>query len=629
MQMQSWFDAPKDEVFRHVFELNNSIETDNRYRYENYLLFLRAYMGRSISGLDAYGHSQYDQAFHNEPWPVMNIVASNINTLTANITANKPKVTFLTDGATASKKEKAKKMNRVYNGILKKKDYYRIAPKCFKDGLLFQTGFLKVVRKGADIFLQRCYPWEMNVVNAQAMYGDLHEIHHKPFVPRMALLAQYAGNKKLQDKIAAVPSASIMYGKTMPRDTDMIAICESYRLPVYDEIIVKGKRQKKLLVPGRKTICIENATLYDGEWLQERFPFVYFPGDDPVIGFWGQSEAEKLIGKQLSLNRMNRIEEEAFETCSAPMVLNEESANVNISHLQNMPGTIINYRITPPQIYTPNPVSPQLGQRIERVTGYAYSEVGLSQYSASARNPLGANASGKALREYKDNESLRFSPRYSCWDNACIDTVQAIRDQYKQLYDEIGDFEVTYHDGESIGKIMFSDLEDESEEYLIDVFPTNFFSQTPSAKFQEVDELVNKGWLDRPDGMRLMDIPDLKSVTSLYTAELDYMDALISRFLDLGIPDEEVYVAPEPYAPLETGIKMMKAAYQRATVDGLPADRLDLFRQWIEGAYVLLNSPPPGAPSNQPQPPAGAAPGVPPGAPPAEPMPSPEMAMPQ
>jgi hypothetical protein len=90
------------------------------------------------------------------------------------------------------------------------------------------------------------------------------------------------------------------------------------------------------------------------------------------------------------------------------------------------------------------------------------------------------------------------------------------------------------------------------------------------------------------EGLKLLDFPDVKSITGLKYSALDDIMATIASFLEHG-----EYIPPEPYQDLVNGVKWMQSAYLKYKHKKIPEEKLDMFLQWINDASDLLNPPEP------------------------------------
>ena len=297
--------------------------------------------------------------------------------------------------------------------------------------------------------------------------------------------------------------------------------------------------------------------------------------------------------------------------------MKHKQSKVNNKHLTNMIGDIIEWEGEEPKWVAFQSVHPELFQHLERLYSKAYEIAGVSQLSANAQKPAGLD-SGKALREFNDIESERFVLVGQAWEQFHLDAATHMIELAKEIFDETGKFSVNFPGKKFVEKIDWAEINLGDDEYVMKMFPTSMLSTTPSGKLADVQELMQAGLIDQPNGLRLLDFPDLESYTSLANAAIDDIEATIEAIVDRG-----EYNPPEPEQNLDLGIKMMLSSYLKAKNDKVDPDYLEMMRTWMSEARAWIqqaSAPPMGPPgaSQSPGMPAGGG-GMPQGQPQAVP----------
>jgi len=147
------------------------------------------------------------------------------------------------------------------------------------------------------------------------------------------------------------------------------------------------------------------------------------------------------------------------------------------------------------------------------------------------------------------------------------------------------------------------------DQYVMRVFPTSSLSSIPAGRLQDVQELMQAGFIGKEDAMKLLDFPDLRQYYNFNNAGIEDIERSIEMIIDKG-QDE----TPEPYQNLNLGVVKMQQAYLRYKSDGAPESRLELFRRWIEDANSLIKkaqealAPPPPDPAAETLPPEAVPP---------------------
>jgi hypothetical protein len=349
---------------------------------------------------------------------------------------------------------------------------------------------------------------------------------------------------------------------------------------------------------GRHTICIQSATLQDEQYDKSYFPFVFFRWNERPLGFFGQGVAEQLLGIQLEINKILRTIQVSMHLVSVPKIFVEASSKIVTSTLNNKIGGIIKYVGTPPQEGKLGTVPQELFTHLNYLYQRAYEILGISQLSAQSQKPQGLN-SGKALRVYNDLETERFMDCAKRYEQCYLDAAKICIDLVKEIADDTGNFTVKAPGSSFLQTVDWAEVQMEEDQYMMQIFPVSALSNTPAAKLQEVQELMQAGLLDKDEGMRLLDFPDLKAMYNRKNSPVEDIHRTIERFVDTG-----EYEAPEPYQNLPYGLTTMQEAYLMYKADGAPDEILDLFRRWITDAHEILDAAtqPPPAVLGQPQP---------------------------
>jgi hypothetical protein len=162
---------------------------------------------------------------------------------------------------------------------------------------------------------------------------------------------------------------------------------------------------------------------------------------------------------------------------------------------------------------------------------------------------------------------------------------------------------------------------------VLKVFPISELSRTPTARFDQLQKLLEAGAITLVQFRRLWRMPDLRSEMKLDTATSEVIEKTLYFIAFRG-----KYLSPESFDDLPAAIAMGRKMYNMMRIkDGFPAERLMLLMQFVEEAERLENEGKAGAAQLNPAPAAPMVPGGPPpmpgapmpGAPPPQPMPMP------
>jgi len=192
------------------------------------------------------------------------------------------------------------------------------------------------------------------------------------------------------------------------------------------------------------------------------------------------------------------------------------------------------------------------------------------------------------------------------YENMFMDAAKQMIDLARGIAERGDDYEVVSSGDKYIEQIKWKDVDLREEQYVMKIWPTSLLPQTPAGKLQKVIELAQSGIIQDPSTiLKLLDYPDIESVTQYLTADQDEIDMLIENMVDKG-----KYIQPEPYSNLALSVKRVQQAYLRAKINNAPENRMALLRRYIEDCMALMTSMAQAA--QPPTPPLGAEPPLPP-----------------
>lgn len=574
-----WWESNKDQIAHEVIETVKSLQTEQNYRTEMNIKHARLYGNMDVLGLSAFEYTR-SESNNIDNRVTVNIIQSCVDTSGAKIASKKPEPMFLTENGDFDAQVKAKKLNKYVNGMFYDLNTYATTARCFKDGGVFGSGLYHVYSMNGGIHGERVFPNEIIVDDEDAFYGTPRTLYRVKSIDKETLKAAFP---KFTSEIEAAPAVRNQYDQISSRYSQRIQIVEAWHLAVCGE--KNGK--KEVLIPGKHVLVIEGATLVENEWKRDSYPFAKYDYNPRLYGYWGQGIAEILTGKQLEINKLLRNIQLAHYFCSTPIWMKELGSKVLDSHLNNRIGNILTYKGVRPTLETFRSVNPELYQHLMWLIQTCYEEVGISQLAASSKNPLGANASGKALSTFNDFETERFALIGQQWEQFHMDIGKLMIEEAKDLYKTQNvNLSVKAENGAFVEKIKFSDIDLEESKYVMKVFPVSSFSSTPAARFQEVTEGIQAGLIDPQDGIELLNFPDIQNKTNLKLARRKLVQDLMEKMVDEG-----TFEPAEPFMDLEYILNYGQNYYCQCKMNGVPDDRLELIRRFISQAELMLAGP--------------------------------------
>lgn len=582
----AWFDEPKGQahssMWSYVEHLATTYMQDRLTAYE---LFL-GMMG------DAETIGVYPS--RTIPAPTMQMRGNHLtlnvsralrDTAVAKITQARPRPYFLTYGGDFDEQERAKTLQLFADGMFDQSDAYRVGGEAFGDCCALGTGCIKVVEKRGKPALERVLISNILVDETLAWGRDPLELYERREISRTALAAKFT---KFRSHILSLPGVDCLSGSEV--QPDLIVCYEGWRLPVGDE-------------KGRHVIIVQGATLLDEEWEHDWFPFEFIRWSTPSVGFYGVGIPAQILGLQIEINRVLRAISKNIHMHGNPRVLLEMSSKINPATITTGFGDILKYSGVKPDLWVPGIMSPEVYQHLLRLYEKCFELTGLSTQSAFAQKPSGITA-GKALRELSDIQSDRLAPVSQEYERFYLGLTRKMIGVMEDIYEADGSPSVSVINDGYAKRLDWKEVRLPEDDYVLQLFPSNFLSRTPSGKLADIDDLMSKNLLTEDQAKRLLDFPDLKDVMNEDNSLADLYKKQILMILKDGD-----YIAPEPFENFELGIRMYRSALMQARIQKADEKKLGLLRKWLESADAKLQESSMAAPTTQPEqmPPEAAA----------------------
>lgn len=576
-----WWTKPAAQLHSSVFALVRRFNDEQTWVGDKNARHMRLYGNLEPSAIRGYSAMRVEPSAALQNRVTLNIVQSMVDTVVSKITKNNPKPSFLTDGGDFSMQQRAKKLTQFIEGQFDQTGYYAKSTQAFKDACINGTGATKFYKQDGKVKAERVFINELVVDDTEAVYGEPRSLHQKKFVHIDVLMAAFPDFKKEIALLGSTAGVSAHSSNTYDKKANMVLVVESWHLP--SKLLTEEQLEAGEKSDGKHSICIDTATMVDESYNKDYFPFVFHRWCEPQYGFWGQGLAEQLTGLQLEINKILRTIQVAMHLVSIPKIFVDAASNIVSAHLNNKIGGIVKFVGNKPIMEALGSIPPELFAHLDRLYQRAYEIAGISQLSANAMKPAGLD-SGKALREYNDLESERFMDVAKRYERTFLDAAKIMIDMVKDLAKDDPDYKVRAKHNSFLQTIKWKDVSLEADEYIMQVFPTSSLSSSPAGRLQDVQELLAAGFINKEDGMKLLDFPDLKQFYNFNNAGVEDIERAIENIIDKGD-----YETPEPYQNLQMGITKMQQAYLYYRSQNAPESKLELFRRWIEDAAALLS----------------------------------------
>lgn len=571
-----WWTAEEKQQHEGVMAQVKALRSANSELHEENKLYASLYGAAELLGLGL----QTFKTNKASQRVTYNVIRSMCDTANAKTAKNKPRPMFLTTGGDYKMQRRARDLGKFVAGVFHAGKIYEVGKQVQLDSAAVPLGVMKVyVDEGRFVF-ERIFCDELEWDEDEARYGAPRSLFQCKFISREVLKAKYPKSAKLID--AAKPETELWRRSAKADATDQLLVVEAWHLP-------SGAKA----TDGRHVIACDGVTLHSESYERTCFPFVFLRWRPKMLGFRGNCISERQMTRQAAINKLLQRIQKAMEVMGTPWVFVEEGSKVVSSHLTNEIGVEIRYVGTPPIRDTSPPMNGEVLMWLQSQVQAAFEEEGISMLSAQSKKPEGLD-SGKAIREYNDIESERFVLQGQDYEQFYMQAAEHVVELAKSEYARNKNLAVNVPGRKFIERIKWADVDMEKDQYEMQVFPTSFLPSTPAGKFQTVQEMVAAGMLTREQGMSLLDFPDLEAVNALINAPIEDIKAMIEDMLEDG-----KYAPPEPFQNLDLGISMCQSAYLKAKRDGVPEDRLELLRLWMEDAKaaIVASQPPPPMPA--------------------------------
>lgn len=546
-----WETSDCEEAAEHLDTyVGGILDSQREYIHYNNIVHARLYSNRRYQA--TYGASygiKKERGFDGTRLALkQNIVKSVIDAVVSKIAKTKVRVKFLTDGGEYYQKHRSSMLNKFISGLFYETNTHHATTHAFRDACIYGTGFIKVYTKEIlnkktnkmerKVAIERVSPDEIIVDPLDSYNQEPRAIHQIKYMSRNTLLAMFP-DKKQEIEDADVHESGEAEGKYV----EMVRVIEGWALPI--------GREK-----GKHIIQVDGRCLYSEEWTKDHFPFAVIRYTEPLFGYFGTGIAEDIKGLQIEINRLLFSIQNAMHLLGSPKIMVQKGA-INLRHYTNEIGTFIEYDgPVKPEVYSPSAVPNGAIEQVQMYKRDAYQLAGISQLSASSQKPQGLN-SGKAITEFRDAETERFSQTVRAFEQLHIDLAEVMLDVVREIGD---DYQTTSYDRvRGIEVVDWKEIKLDKNGYVMQIFTGSQLPKDPAGRLQAIQDYLQAGILDANDALELLEIPDLESKVEFNLAAYRNIQKNLDRILDGKEGD-----LPEVADPLDYAYKQALKAYAYA-----------------------------------------------------------------
>lgn len=591
LSREPWFRARADEVAQLAWKWASGLygkqASERRERADDCLALYEGNAARELGLLAS-------TAWGMDP-ATFNAIGSVADTRASHVYRNKVRPFYLTQRGKWDERERAQGMQQAVEAHFQEAGIYGETGQhiCW-DGEIFEAGACKVTPDYANkrILIERIRAQDVYVDKRDAQLGKPQDWAIVSTIGRAQLLdfCKEEPESVLEAIRTAAPAPADMYDDEQPNEeetSDRVAIAELWHLPSgrvdrsAKEAWEIGKQHD-----GRHTIVLVNGdserlALLDEAWPFKNPPIAFYRPKKRRRGFWSQSVPERLIGAQLSINRMLKRVDGIMNLHARPLVYVNKQARVNTDKITNSWASIIEGNGPAGnaiQYITPQSVPAEYIAQIQRIISWCFEQEGVSELSASAKKPAGIDAA-VAIQALQDTESIRHTDVFRAWEDFHLDLSRIVVDAIRLLAEHVPDYEIMWGDAKDLKKIRWDQVDLDESKYHLMAWPTNLLPQTPSAKLQRVVELMNQKLVTPQQGLMLLDFPDIEALVGDSNAALKNIEEKLNALVRDG---DHLKAMPHPYLQLDLAWRQAIDRINRLEAEGAPQQQVELVIQWAE-----------------------------------------------
>lgn len=547
-----WWQAPQGNAHTAVWQTIDKICQQQMQQREDMAQYLEMYANGNVSGIGLsaepgsqrarnYWYRRGDQAA-----PRFNLSAAIVDTVTSMVAYQPPIPQYLTNGAEYWTIRKAKKKTRVLQGQM----HHLAEP-------LMRRGFMDACKTGTGLVwgsigedglpqLRRVSSLELLVEHCDGLYMAPRSIHRlETCVSKEWLVGQHP-KFETQINSASVNSKRAIMLRFLPTlwgQGGMCEVAESIHLPT-------GTR------PGRRTLCISNATLEEEEWDSDEFPLAVCRYRERDFGFYGSGLIEAAFESQLRVDDLCERNARSQNLGSTLKIFNRNGeGTLKKSEISNELGTVYDVNGAQPlDVVTFSGTLEDLQEQIDIEMQRLLFVEGVSASQAAGDGASQGLTSGVAIRAEEDTRASRMVRPIEMYQKFCLSSAKLI----ERLNDRVAARNPKYVPKGRIknGRETFLinttwkelELPSSGADPEIEMFPMSSLPNSPSGRYAAVMEWIQGGFTDRQYGMQLLGFPDIDAYADVQLAYIDLVQWQIEQIVDkdkrtLPIPRQDHGIA--------------------------------------------------------------------------------------
>lgn len=567
-----WHNADEGGVHKIVFAYVEAVERQQFLLFNRFVQLEALYDPNTPSSPGSSEMSEADAI----GLVIENVIASNVDTVTAQIAATEVRPRFMTDDGDWTVQKTATQLEWYAEGLGKLLGVHKPCRQAFKEAAKKGTGVVKIFVDSFDeVKVEHTRIDDIVVDDSECRNGGKpRQLHHRMTnVDREELKARFPEHELEIDRAQRGGSwLGRNWAGYRPVIDDSLVAIESWKLPI-------GRKDHPNYVPGRHTITIDGCDLLDEEWNKPFFPFACIMWSERTTSFYGISLAERIAGIQRALNKRNWQIDANLDHYAVPVTYVDMADAALAVQSINRIGTVCVVKGARPTTQIPTANSPEVYQNRIDLKNAAGEDAGVNRMASQGVKPAGID-SGVGMREVRDQATQRFAPQEADFQQLVLDVYWHVIDCCKDLGTAAP--VVTRKAKFGARKIKWADVD--MTDVTVQIAAASTLSRTPAGRYQTALEWAQAGVISTDEWRRLTKHPDLDHVLSLYTQGMESVECDIEAI----VYDGEV-VVPEPFGNLQLMQRMGQMAYLKYRDLRAPEEVLEGLRRYSVLAAHMLN----------------------------------------
>jgi hypothetical protein len=595
-----WAEQEGDELGGTVSRTVDHFRRSQHGRVERYLYNQSLFEGRKISGNANTDYLAADG--ENGEWSNndrLRLIRSAVQTACADVYARqKPKPQFLTSGADWRVRRRAKKWDKICEGLLAQRqgrwiDMWAMSADAAVEAVLQGIGPIRVMwDETQERITHELVPHIDLFVDPLEGREPQNLFYAQPFGEQKALRLwgeeEGISEEEKYKRIRAIKGAAEYSRFTVssidaPRASRIIRQDCAWQLPM-------GPNQ-----PGKYAIAINGVLMLEAEWTSPAFPFACIRWEDHRDGFWASglgdegrvlaADAGELDGRLIAraiVASGKRTYIYKGSVNKQDMMANDEEVIIEVEPGQGLPSE----SVVPP--FTPGEFDFAQARK-----QYFWDAIGISQTNAAARREPGPD-SGLAIRLQNDINTGRQMQKSKQFENFFVDLAHQYVWRLTEVAETKPEFIVRWPGKTVMNEIKLEDARIPQDSFFIRVAPASQLPNDPSGRQAMIQQAFNSGWITADTAKTLVAWPDLDKELEGTQAEAEYIDSLLDRYLDADEATFDVsvdYESPEGMLMNKERalLRFLQTRFQ-AKVEKAPEYNVQLLTRYIREVEAELSA---------------------------------------